>query len=156
MRGCKCLISLNPRILQASGIRLRNSSGSHQANARYRRVDSRTVNNHQIHVRSDWPCLPCGPWRGKAPCFQPLLTGTIILRLALQSGSHCSDGHTNFHVSHQELRRKFRTALEDSLASAMTLARGMNAHGIYLFEPRLLLPTIFDSGRSQRFANRNL
>jgi hypothetical protein len=64
--------------------------------------------------------------------------------------------HTNFHVSHQELRRKFRTALEDSLASAMTLARGMNAHGIYLFEPRLLLPTIFDSARSQRFANRNL
>jgi hypothetical protein len=54
--------------------------------------------------------------------------------------------HTNFHVSHQELRRKFRTALEDSLASAMTLARGMNAHGIYLFEPRLLLPTIFDPG----------
>ncbi|MFL9876693.1 hypothetical protein [Paraburkholderia megapolitana] len=63
--------------------------------------------------------------------------------------------HTNFHVSHQELRRRFRTALEDSLASAITLARGMNAHGIYLFEPRLLLPIIFDSARSQRFANRN-
>jgi len=64
--------------------------------------------------------------------------------------------HTNFHVSRQELRRNFRTALENSLASSLTLTRGINAHGIYLFEPRLLLPTIFDSARSQRLANRNL
>ena len=63
---------------------------------------------------------------------------------------------SNFYVPQQELRRKFRTALEDSLASTMVLVRGMNAHGIYLFEPRLLLPTIFDSAGSQRLANRNL
>lgn len=58
--------------------------------------------------------------------------------------------HTNFDVSHQELRRQFRTAMESSLATAMVLARAMNAHGIYLFEPRLLLPTIFDCHRESK------
>jgi hypothetical protein len=57
---------------------------------------------------------------------------------------------TNFYVPQQVIRRKFRVALEESLAAAIALAKAMNSRGMYLFEPRLLRPTIFDYADSPR------
>lgn len=97
--------------------------------------------------------LWCMVWEGT---LHPAILDThghpafgIAVWLTLQERTHSNSQHPL-----QELRRKFRIALEDTLAKAMVLAQAMNSDGTYLFEPRLLLPTIFDCTESQRFTNR--
>ena len=62
--------------------------------------------------------------------------------------------HSNYYVSQQDLRRDFRITLEASLATAMAVVQVMRSKGTYLFEPRLLRPTMFDCPASQTLANR--